>query len=153
MGQKKRGDTTHNLRTTSATLREKLLEKFNFACINCGIANSEIPLQLAHLVAVTSGGETTEENLTVLCPNCHAQFDRKPREIEFVSFLSELLKEHPNYKEVNQEVLLGGGTRFRGDILVKRKLPNASVTLLIECKTSIGYFNSRIAEILNQLIS
>lgn len=135
----------------AATLRRRLLEKYNYACAACGERNEDVRLELAHLVAFSSGGDTTEDNLIILCPNCHQTFDRQPLEIEFVSFLTELLKHHQDYGEVNQDIVLGKETRFRGDILAKRRLTNGSETLLIECKTSRVLSSVRIQGVVEQL--
>jgi hypothetical protein len=44
-------------------------------CAICGKPASEIPLEVAHIVPLHSGGTTSPENLTCLCPNCHRLFD------------------------------------------------------------------------------
>lgn len=138
-------------RIVSASLRQKLLEKHNYACVSCGITNETVPLEIAHIVPVSSGGESTEENLTLLCPNCHRSFDRQPREFEFVNFLAELLKLHPNYTGVEQEILLGRATRYRADLITQRKLHNSSESLLIECKTYITHSLAHIKNVIHQL--
>lgn len=66
-------------RRISATLRQKLLKKYGYACVACGVKNEDVPLQVAHLVSLSSGGDDSEENLTILCPNCQLSFDRQPR--------------------------------------------------------------------------
>ncbi len=111
-------------------LRKKLFEKHNFKCVACGISNETTPLQLAHIIPLSNGGMVSEDNLTVLCPNCHSSFDNPPREIEFVSFLASLLENHPDYNNIKQEVIIGRKARYRADILVKNH------NLLIECKTA-----------------
>ena len=79
-------------RGVPVAIRRKLLEKYDHACAACGVKDDVVPLELAHLVPTYAGGESSEDNLTILCPNCHRTFDRQPREYEFVSFLTELLK-------------------------------------------------------------
>lgn len=135
----------------SAILRRKLLEKHNYVCTICGVKNEDVPLEIAHLVPLYKGGETSEDNLTLLCPNCHRVLDSQPREIEFVDFLSELLNKHPNFENVKKEVLLGSETRFRGDILVKRKEGSRQQTLVIECKTSRILHSATLKDIIAQL--
>ena len=132
-------------------LRKLLLEKHNHTCVSCGITDEVVPLELAHIIPVSSGGETSEENLTLLCPNCHNSFDRQPREYEFVSFLSELLRNNPSYTHVQQEPLLGRETRYRADLIVDRLRQHESETLLIECKSYLATNVSRLKNIISQL--
>ncbi|MDO8370195.1 MAG: HNH endonuclease [Candidatus Nitrotoga sp.] len=135
----------------SAALRQKLLEKYDHACVACGVKDDVVPLELAHLVPISSGGESSEDNLTILCPNCHRTFDRQPREYEFVSFLAELLKYHPNFSDVQQETLLGRETRYRADILVNRQVKDGKEVLLIECKTYLILTSAHIHDVIAQL--
>lgn len=141
----------HSKHTMTAALRQRLLEKYDYACAACGVKNEGILLELAHIVPISLGGETAEKNLTILCPNCNRSFDRQPREYEFVSFLVELLKLHPNYIEVEQETLLGRETRYRADIITKRKVRNTREALLIECKTYIALTSAHIHNVIVQL--
>ena len=141
----------HSKRTVSSTLRQRLLEKHNYTCVSCGIKNETVPLELAHIVPLSVGGESSEENLTLLCSNCHQLFDRQPREFEFVNFLAELLKLHPNYAEVAQETLLGRETRYRADLITQRKSRNTTEALIIECKTYITHSSAHIDNVIAQL--
>ena len=47
------------LRRQDAALRQTLLEKYGYACAVCGIKNDDVPLELAHIVPVSMGGETS----------------------------------------------------------------------------------------------
>lgn len=132
-------------------LRNLLLEKYNHTCVSCGISDEVVSLELAHIIPISSGGETSEENLTLLCLNCHYSFDRQPREYEFVSFLSELLRNNPSYKDVQQEPLLGIETRYRADLIVERLKQRKSETLLIECKSYLTTNTARVKNIIVQL--
>lgn len=138
-------------RRITAGLRQKLLEKYGYACAACGVNNESVPLELAHLVPLSHGGDTSEENLTLLCPDCHRSFDRQPREIEFVSFLTDILRRHPGYNDVRQEVLIGRETRYRADLIVQRRIHNKSEPLLIECKTPSIFTSARIQNVIDQL--
>lgn len=140
-----------NYRRVSAALRKKLLEKNDYSCSVCGIKNGDVPLEIAYLISIRQGGETNEDNLTVLCPNCHRVLDSQPREIEFVDFLSGLLNKHPNFEDVKKEVLLGSETRFRGDIFAKRREGGKQETLVIECKTSKIFHSITLKNIIAQL--
>ena len=61
---------------TSKYIKRYIFEKFSYKCSNCGINDwlgKSISLQLEHI----DGNPTnqTEDNLTLLCPNCHSQTD------------------------------------------------------------------------------
>ncbi len=83
-----------------------------------------------------NGGEAVEENLIVLCPNCHQALDSSPREVEFTSFLAELLRRSSRFESVRLEALIGRTVHFRADLLAERKSVGGREKLLIECKTS-----------------
>ena len=150
MGKENTEKHPRNRRIT-AGLRQKLLEKYGYACAACGVNNEKVPLELAHLVPLSQGGDTSEKNLTLLCPNCHRSFDRQPREIEFVSFLTDILRRHPDYSDARQEVLLGRETRYRADLIVQRRFDDKSEPLLIECKTPSIVTSARIQNVIAQL--
>jgi hypothetical protein len=150
MGKENTEKNSRNRRIT-ASLRQKLLEKYGYACAACGVNNEKVPLELAHLVPLSQGGDTSEENLTLLCPNCHRSFDRQPREIEFVSFLNDILRRHRDYSDVRQEVLLGRETRYRADLIVQRRFHDKNESLLIECKTPSIVTSARIQNVIAQL--
>jgi hypothetical protein len=151
MKSEKTQNKRHTRRTVPAILRKRLLEKHNYACVSCGIKNEIVPLELAHIVSVSAGGESTEENLILLCPNCHRLFDRQPREFEFVNFLAELLKLHPKYNDIVQEALLGRETRYRADLIVQKKIRNITEPVIIECKTYITHSSAHINNVIFQL--
>jgi hypothetical protein len=140
-----------NFRRASIGLRQRLLEKHNYSCSLCGVTNEEVPLEMAHLLPLYRGGDASEENFTLLCPNCHRVLDSPPREIEFLDFLSGLMSDHPDFEEVRKEVLLGGEMRFQGDLLVKRKEKGKQQTLLIECKTSRIFNSTAVKNVIAQL--
>ena len=127
------GSSPHRHDSIPTSLREKIIQKFGNKCASCGVAGETTPLDMVFLQSVVAGGEVAEENLTLLCSGCHFRFDTAPREIEFVTFLAELLKKSSKYEEVQTEALIGLNTRFRADLLAKRIGPSAE-RLLIECK-------------------
>lgn len=60
---------------TSRNIKKYLLEKYGNKCAKCGWGEkneftNRIPLELEHI----DGNylNNTEENLTILCPNCHS---------------------------------------------------------------------------------
>jgi len=115
------------------------------------VSNDSVPLQFAHIQRLAAGGESSPDNLTVLCPNCHIQFDRQPHEIEFTAFLGALLKDNPLFREVELEPLIEGRERFRPDILVKRLALDDEQLLVIECKTAVVLGTSHITSAADQL--
>jgi hypothetical protein len=131
-------------------LRERVLNKFGYKCVMCGIADESVPLDIAVIQPISGGGDVVEENLTLLCPNCHSVLDSAPREIEFVSFLANLLRKHPDFKNVRSEALIGSDVRFMADLLAERVTHGVGERLLIECKKD-PLPSSRLAEMLEQL--
>ena len=129
-------------------LRERILSKFGNKCVMCG--NESVPLSITHIRPISVGGEDVEENLTLLCPDCHSVLDSAPREMEFVSFLTELLRNHPSFKAVMPEAVIGSHVRFRADLLAERVTHAAGERLLIECKTA-PLPSSRLPELLGQM--
>ncbi|MCV2218764.1 HNH endonuclease [Thauera sp. Sel9] len=134
-------------RQISTKLRQLLLKKHNHTCVSCGISDDIVPLEMASIVPTSEGGDFSEENFTILCPNCHRSFDRQPREHEFISFLSEIINANDSYSNVQIEPLLGRSTRYRADLIVKR----ARETLLIECKSYLIGSMARSKNIISQL--
>ena len=62
----------------TARKREYFLEKFNLTCQECGLEpDNTSELHVHHIEPMYQGGADTEENLTVLCIDCH----RKAHEI------------------------------------------------------------------------
>ncbi len=62
--------------SVSNHVRRYLLERFNKACCRCGISNWQnkiIVLEVEHKDGNSSNNK--EENLELLCPNCHSQTD------------------------------------------------------------------------------
>jgi hypothetical protein len=138
-------------RTDTKELRKKIIEKYNGSCFMCGAKNSARSLEISHIVPLSRGGELSEDNLIALCSSCHHLFDRQPREIEFVSFLSELLSHHQNFKNLRQQSILGRETRYRADILVDQQFGRSVRTLLIECKSYLTRNSLYIQSVISQL--
>jgi hypothetical protein len=138
-------------RAIPRALREKIFNKFSNKCMICGIGNDSVPLDIAFIRPIVDGGEVVEENLTLLCPNCYSVLDSAPREVEFVSFLAELLRRHPDFRNVQIEAVIGSGVRFRADLLAERAIQTVGERLLIECKMP-PLTSSRLTETLAQMV-
>lgn len=55
-------------------LREQILKRDNYTCQNCGLSIENEPnllLEVDHIIPVSKGGLTTEENLQTLCWKCN----------------------------------------------------------------------------------
>ena len=77
----KASPVTHKTsRTASKKLRAQIFERDQSTCQNCG-ANEEtkpgVKLVLDHIVPYSKGGETTYENLQVLCRRCNINKNNK----------------------------------------------------------------------------
>lgn len=114
---------------------QMLMKKYNYKCISCGVTNDIAPLEMAFILPISEGGDFDEENFTILCPSCHRSLDRKPREHEFISFLSELINNNKSYSNIKIDPILGKQTRYRADLIVDRQLLKSKENLLIECKS------------------
>lgn len=62
----------------SKTIRKYMLEKYNYKCVKCGWGEENpftgnIPLEIHHIDGNYQNNK--EENLIVLCPNCHSLTD------------------------------------------------------------------------------
>lgn len=92
-----RGITT---RTLSGHLRRYLQEKFRYECSRCGWDQKHpktlvVPLEINHIDGNAENNK--EENLELLCPNCHALT--------------------PNFRNLNK----GKGREWRLNYIKKRK--------------------------------
>lgn len=52
-------------------LRYKILKRDKFRCNACGALAGDVELQIDHVIPVSKGGKTVEENLQVLCKICN----------------------------------------------------------------------------------
>lgn len=132
-------------------LRQHLVEKFQNRCTSCGVTGDEVPLEIAHIIPLARGGLESEENFTLLCPNCHRTFDQGPREVEFVRFLANLLEASPEYSGVKIDVVTGRDLRYRADILADRKVNHGIEGVLVECKLRPIFTKAHALNVVEQL--
>lgn len=69
------GSTKSDWKSYSRYIRRYLFEKYNNKCSRCGwgeenIYSHSIPLEVEHIDG--NSQNNSEENLTLLCPNCHS---------------------------------------------------------------------------------
>jgi hypothetical protein len=77
-------------RRQTRRLREVLLNKYPRYCAACGAYFSQSEeAQAAHIVALEEGGVTTEDNLVLLCKDCHALYDGGRASIAEMSHAAE----------------------------------------------------------------
>lgn len=119
---------------TRAT-KDKVKDKFKNKCSVCGISGDNTKLNISHIMPYAYGGDSNEDNLLLICPNCHANMDLGPREIEYVQFLNEILSNSGLFDEIKTEALVGNGTRARIDLLAKVNNGSMSEAIIIECKS------------------
>ena len=56
----------------TTTLRYSILKRDNFKCVICGRGSEDgVKLQVDHIIPVSKGGKTVEENLRTLCKDCN----------------------------------------------------------------------------------
>ncbi len=56
----------------TTTLRYSILKRDNFKCLICGRGSEDgVKLQVDHIIPVSKGGKTVEENLRTLCKDCN----------------------------------------------------------------------------------
>lgn len=58
----------------TSELRKKILQRDNYTCKNCGVSIDKEPnllLEIDHIIPVSKGGLTTEDNLQTLCWKCN----------------------------------------------------------------------------------
>lgn len=118
----------------------EITSEYGEACSFCG--EKDLPLELCHLMPISQGGTNSPDNFRLICPQCHKKFDARPKEIDFINYLSQLLEASNDFKEVKRDILLGEKTRYRADLFAKRKERDLWKKNLIECKSNSS-FNTR----------
>ncbi len=58
----------------TSKLREKIKQRDNYTCQQCGLSTNDeknLLLEIDHIIPLSKGGMSTEENLQTLCANCN----------------------------------------------------------------------------------
>lgn len=58
----------------TSSLREKIKKRDNYTCQNCGLSTNDeknLLLEIDHIIPISKGGMSTEENLQTLCWKCN----------------------------------------------------------------------------------
>lgn len=101
-----------NKQIKSSELKYKLIKDGikEYKCENCGITkwlDEEVPLELHHIDG--NHYNNNLENLLIVCPNCHAYFEKRKTQKDFFPVKTQLIKNRKkNYcidcgKEINLE--------------------------------------------------
>ena len=85
----------------SPKVRAEVLERDNHCCIICG---SNYGLQIAHYISRARGGLGIPQNLVVMCPYCHFEFDNGKLHTQITSLVQEHLTAH--YDNWNEKDLI-----------------------------------------------
>jgi hypothetical protein len=117
----------------SANLRDQVLARDGYACVVCGRSS---PLELAHVIPRHTGGGETPENLVTLCANCNLALDGRSRYLDFEDTLFELLKTHPEFRNVKAHAVMPAddGSLREVDIAGERCAGGTWQPIRIECK-------------------
>ncbi len=130
-------DHTSRRRQIASSARDRLRKIYQNACAICGIGGDEVPLEVCHIVPIPLGGDSSDANLTILCPNCNMSGGGQLRGLEFESILADLLSRNPNFRNVRREVIfIGRDAVHSADIVASRVRPGGIEPLLIECKAA-----------------
>jgi len=65
-------ESTRPKRDVSLKLRDKIFRRDNFKCVYCGRGKSDgVKLHVDHIIPVSKGGSSNEDNLQTLCEECN----------------------------------------------------------------------------------
>jgi Holliday junction resolvase len=130
------------LKSISQEIREQVLTRSGHRCAICGRASD---LEIAHLVPLSEGGDSSVDNLLALCRSCHFALDSNP-----TTSIDELRGQRSaayGFEQLVVEVfhrlgfgVLSGATGPDAgvDIVARRPDPvsGGSTLYIIECKSS-----------------
>ncbi|HCE2180030.1 TPA: HNH endonuclease [Vibrio parahaemolyticus] len=116
--------------------KRKVVAKYNNQCCMCNASGESVPLEFSTYLPFHLGGDANEDNLLLLCPNCHRSMDRGfLKESEFVEVLGEILKTSGKYQNIEKSVVFGDSQRYEADLIVHTRVGEKNKKTLIECKS------------------
>lgn len=131
-------------------VKAKLIEQYGNKCPYCGSIN--VDLDICHIVPTSSGGTNDIDNLTVMCRNCHASFDRhQPTEVEFIAFLTDLLQRNPRFADTEMEARISKTSSYRADITAVQHEKELRRRIMVECKRTAFFTERRLREAIAQI--
>ncbi|WP_419209861.1 HNH endonuclease [Providencia manganoxydans] len=124
-------------RNINNKLKRMIFSKYSGRCAICGISNEDVGLGISHIYPKSFGGESTEENLVLVCPNCHFKLDRAIfHEREFITALVDLLKNSHKYKNIETNKQLGNQIKIEVDIYAELTgTCEDKKEIIVECKS------------------
>ncbi len=87
----------------TSSLRQKIMQRDNYTCMKCGLSIREEPhllLEIDHIMPISMGGLTTENNLRTLCWKCNR---KKGAKIEIPIEHDEAMMSHYSAEESNTD--------------------------------------------------
>lgn len=134
-------------------IKERLFKEQNGKCFYCGEDFAIGQLEIEQLMPRTLISDDSIRNKVLSCRICNVKkADGLPfQEHEFVNFLVELLNNHPDFRNVNQEVLISDSQRLRGDIIVEQNIKGEWHKTIIEVKSFPTFTDKRLKDIITQL--
>ncbi|WP_251600056.1 restriction endonuclease [Pseudoalteromonas sp. NCCP-2140] len=133
-------------------LKKALINKYKNTCCICSVSGEKVPLELHMLNGFNSEGEVSEDDLILICPNCHKALDRGFfKESEFVDVLTNIIAKSGKFKSVKRSVILGDTRRLEADIVTDNKPDSRFKHTLIECKSYRSFSKNLASNAVNQL--
>lgn len=132
-----------------------IFDKYSNKCAICGISNKDIRLETCHIYPKCFGGESTKENLILVCPECNYKFSMAVmNEREFITALVDLLKNSRKYKNIEINKQLGNQSKIEVDIYAELTEARESKNeVIVECKSLRAISEIYIDKVINQLES
>ncbi|EPG8866015.1 HNH endonuclease, partial [Citrobacter freundii] len=99
------------------------------------------------------GGESIEENLILVCPNCHFKLDQAIlNEREFITALVDLLKNSHKYKNIETNKQLGNQIKIEVDIYAElTETREEKKEIIVECKSLRAISEFYIDKVIDEL--
>jgi hypothetical protein len=92
-------------------LRLKIMQRDHYKCQICGKTKDDTILEIDHIIPVSKGGETREENLRVLCQECNASKNNN------IISNSGLPIDDGGLSHINNNINNNDNSNAKGDIL------------------------------------
>lgn len=141
------------IRNINTKLKRIIFSKYSGKCAICGISNEDTRLEISHIYPKSFGGESTEENLILVCPNCHFRLDQAIlNEREFITALVDLLNNSPKYKNIETNKQLGNQIKIEVDIYAElTESREDKKEIIVECKSLRAISEFYIDKVIDEL--
>ncbi|MCK0551327.1 hypothetical protein [Pseudomonas syringae] len=108
------------------------------SCFYCGKIADRYLSEHVYPQYLWNDNSKFRQNVIFSCSECNGRSRPVPSDVEFIKFLSDLMRRSNEYADVAQEAIIGNASRHRADILASYGKSSKRTKLLIECK-SCGY--------------